>query len=156
MNIITTHATIKHLNIRKEGPEEDKVLAFDVKFGDAGAGMDLLARILGAENEAAVKAAFWDDNGVLRFNGMDPISSWCFIEGCEAKIGGLVLQGAKVGKFKAKLESEHKITVEFSITVADPPSNAVPVLAEYVQDDIRVEVTKAQEELPLGEQEELS
>ena len=150
MNIITTHATIKHLNIRKEGPDDDKVLAIDIKFGDAAAPMELLARILGTDDTSVVMLSFWDPDGNLRYAGMEPVTSWCVIEGCTVKIGGLVLGGAKVHKFKARLDSEHMITVEFSVSVTSPPSNAVPVLAEYVQDDIRVEVTKAQEELDLG------
>ena len=153
MNILTTLATIKHLNIRKEGPDDDKVLAVDIKFGDAAAPMELLARILGTDDTSMVMLSFWDQDGNLRYAGMEPVTSWCVIEGCTAKIGGLVLQGVKIGKFKARLDSEFKITVEFAVSVTSPPSNAVPVLADYVQDDIRVEVTKAQEELDLSAQE---
>lgn len=147
--IIDSLATIKHLNIRKEGPEDSKVLAIDIKFGDASANMALLSRILGSDCEATAKASFWDDEGAVRFSGLDPITSWCVIEGCAVKIGGLQLVG-KVHKFKTRMQSEWKMELEFSVTVTDPPSNATPILAEYVQDDIRVIVDKEQGELELA------
>lgn len=147
-NIINGYSTIKHLNIRKVGPEDDKVLALDIKFSDTPCSMELLARILGG-TEKEVREAFWAEEDLPRFPGLDPITSWAVIGGCTVTIGGLVLHGAEVRKFKVLIGE--KPTMEFSVSVSDPPSNATPILAELVMDCVMVTVDKDQEDLPLGE-----
>lgn len=154
--LLSSLANIKHLNIRKEGPDEEKVLALDVKLSECAVDVAFLARILGSESEDTVKAAFWDDTKNVLFPGLDPITTWGEIKACRVVLGGLVLQSATLRKFKARIQSEHKLELEFSVTVTDPPSNATAILAEYVTDSIRVSVEKIQEELDFDSEEQLS
>jgi hypothetical protein len=77
-------------------------------------------------------------------------STWGEIKGCRVKIGGLVLDVATLRRFKVRVSAEYKLELEFSVTVTSPPSNATPILAEYVADSIRVEVEKIQEEMDLS------
>lgn len=152
--IIDSLATIKHLNIRKQGPDEDKVLAIDIKFSDCRADLELLARLLGSD-PGNVLASFWSGTDI-RFPGLEPIQSWSEIDGCRMHVGGLGglrLSGA-AKKFRCTLEGEHTITVEFQFSVTDPPHNATAILAEYVAEAVRIILDEEQGDLFAGGHEE--
>lgn len=148
--LIEGDGTIKHLNIRKEGTDDDKVLALDVKISGVICGVDLLVKLLGGDSAATVMMCFWDADGTRRFFGLDPVSSWASFEDCWVDISGVMLPVARVHKFKAELQDEWKASVEFAITVTDPPENAAAILCELVQDVVSVEVLKVQQELELS------
>jgi hypothetical protein len=152
-SIIDSFATIKHLNIRKQGPDEDKVLAIDIKFSDCQADIELLARLLGSDPGSCL-ASFWSGPDI-RFPGMEPIQSWSTIEGCTMHVGGfggLRLTGA-AKKFRCTVEGEHMVTMEFQFSVADPPENATATLAEYVAEQVRVILYEDQADLFESEQQ---
>lgn len=149
-NLIKSNGTIKHLNVRKEGPEDDKVLALDVKIGGAICGADLLRRLLGGDSDEIVRMAFWREDGSRLFFGLEPISSWACFEDCWVEISGVELAVARVHKFKAELKDEFRAALEFTITVKDPPENAAAILVELVSDVVNVEVVKAQGDLDLA------
>lgn len=145
--ILDSFATIKHLNIRKQGPEEDKVLAIDIKFADCRADIDLLARLLGSDSESCL-LSFWN-GGDIRFPGLEPIQSWSEIEDCTMHIGGLTglrLFGV-AKKFRCAIEGENTVTMEFQFSVTDPPENATAILAEYVAEGVRIILDQEQGDL---------
>ena len=65
-------ATIKHLNVRKEGPEEEKILAVDVKLE-----FSKVDRRLCAYFDDALEAFLWrgDTNALIVRNGfLSPVA----------------------------------------------------------------------------------
>lgn len=147
--IVHSLATIKHLNIRKEGPDKEKVLALDIKLADCNCSMDTLARILGANSWTDVRTAFWDADGEPRFLGLEPISSWSNIRGCTVEMLGITMRGAQVRKFKVRINGQESAEMELSVSVTSPPEKATPILAEYVMESVTVKITVEQGELDL-------
>lgn len=140
-------ATIKHLNIRKEGPDDEKVLALDIKLAGCNCTLSTLARIIGADSEHDVRLAFWDPDGNQRFLGLEPIQSWSAIRGCTVEMLGITMRGAVVRKFKVSINGDAAAEMEFSVSIVDPPEKATPILAEYVMEDVTVKITVEQGEL---------
>ncbi len=147
--IINSAGKIKALNIRKEGPQDDKVLAIDVKFGDVSITPELLARLLGSDEET-VLASFWDEARDPRFLALDPIGSMAELRHCRVTIERMRLDDCLVRKFKVALGSLNACRAEFSVTVNSPTSNVAAVLAELVAEDVGILVDMAQGELELA------
>lgn len=148
-------ATFKHLNIRKEGPADEKILAIDLKLAGCECDLNLLKRLLGAHNTTEVKQTFWDRQGDMRFGGLaQPIGSGAEIENCHVTIDHLRLPGALIRKFKVTIGGNHTATVDFAISLKDPPSDATPILAELVSDEVRVSIAERQRELFVVSHEE--
>jgi hypothetical protein len=152
--LIDSYCSVKHLNMRKEGPDDVKVLAIDIKFIEANCTLDFLARILGVDLIADVKASLWDAEGNKRFIAMEPFSSWADIAQCSVRVGGLVLPGCNIHKFKVNPGENHSASMEFSASITNPPSNAAPILAEYIGEYVQVTVIKQQNELDFTAAEE--
>lgn len=58
INFIGSHAAIKHLNLRKQGNEDDRVLAIDIKLsGEVQSG--ILSDLLGASPGEDLSTLFW-------------------------------------------------------------------------------------------------
>jgi len=146
MPLIDSICTIKHLNVRKEGPDEAKVMALDIKLSDAETNPAFLARILGAEY-ADVKASFWDSEGEARFSGIETMTSWCAIDNCTVTMGGLVLKECQIHKFKFKPRGDFIVEIEFQVSLKEPPENALPIIGEHVQDGLSVTVDEVQADM---------
>lgn len=143
--IINSTGFIKHLNIRKVGPEDEKVLALDIKVGGCFVSIEFLARILGTEDPAMVRLASWDSDETYRFLGMGEISATGFIQNCLLDVGGLKLYGVELKKFKATIRDECRVELEFSASVSSPPGNAAPILAEMLSEEVDILVSEAQQ-----------
>lgn len=78
-------ATIKHLNVRKEGPEDEKILAVDVKLE-----FSKVDRRLCAYFDDALEAFLWrgDTNALIVRNGLlSPVAYSNQVTGATVKIG---------------------------------------------------------------------
>lgn len=139
----TNGATIKHLNIRKEGDEHSKEVAVDIKLsGEAFAG-DWIDKILGTEPRQSLQY-FWtkppaSDEYEAIFTGISAIKSWAFFKGCTLTYGGLRLIG-EAKKFEFKPCGNLAADVTFTMSVLNPHKNDVNVLAEMVQEDAKCEL----------------
>ena len=129
-------ATVKHLNPRKEGPDDEKTLALDVKL------------------QGKVPASLWDyfheglrpvlytDLGAARNLLMESIGFNNEVKNCTVTILGRDFLGVTVGKFKLKPIDTWRIELTFSITV-QPSGTEVAEFAEYLQDEVDVFSTPA-------------
>jgi hypothetical protein len=71
---ITMLASVNHLNIRKQGPEDDQVLAIDVKMkGEADA--EPFAQALAPDQPEKFIDSFFDGDGEPRFLALGEIST---------------------------------------------------------------------------------
>lgn len=130
-------ATVKHLNVRKEGPEDNKVLAVDVKLS-----IQQVDRRLCAYFDEALEAFLWRGNTdalIVRNYYLAPPTYGNLIEGATVVIGGDTFYGCDVKKFSLEPFDGGVLTLTCSVTLF-PSSSDVSALAKIVQDDTNVEI----------------
>lgn len=131
-------ATIKHLNVRKEGPEDEKILAVDVKLEIEKVGMLIVAYF-----DAALAAFLWvdvDKAGTMlavRNAFLQPVQYAHQIEGATVHINGRSFLGCEVKKFAINPRDGGLLDLTCSVTLY-PTGYEVGDLAELVQDGARV------------------
>lgn len=124
-------ASILHLNARKEGPDENKVLAVDVKLQITVQSSDLSAF------DDQIREFIYTDIGAVRNVMMGPIPFLHELENCEAIVGGLQYDGAKLKKFVVQPKDGDLAEITFQVSLR-PNGNDVALLAEHLQDQVKV------------------
>jgi hypothetical protein len=130
-------AKIQHLNIRKEGPDDDKILTVDIKLTGKAEG-----RALCAYFDSGLYEFLFDPVGIARNLWLDPVSFGNQIEGALLDIEGMPLHGAKLAKFRLSAADSGVVEMTFSASV-QPDSLAVERLAQLVLDDVSVHARQA-------------
>lgn len=128
-------ATIKHLNVRKEGPEDEKILAVDIKLEVKG-----IDRRLCSYFDDALESFLWrgdTDALIVRNMFLEPVKYAHSISSASASIAGQSFVGCDVGKFAINPRDGGVIDMVMSVT-AYPSSDEVAQLAKRVQDDTQV------------------
>lgn len=139
------NADITHLNTRKEGPDESKELAVDLKLcavADAGI-LDLLGDGIAdflymAENPEAVRNTM-----------LGPITFKHEIEDYRLDMLGQTHYGVKVKKISAEPKDGRVVSITFGVSFK-PSGDEVAQLAEYLQEPIEITLEPANNELDLG------
>lgn len=129
-------ATVKHLGIRKEGPEDDKIIATDVKLEVKG-----LDRRLCSYFDDAIEAFLWrgdTDALIVRNDFLSPIGYGNVIGDAIIKIGALEFIG-DAKKFFITPRDGGVITLSLSVTLK-PTADEVAELAKLVQEDVSVSI----------------
>lgn len=139
-------AEIKHLNIRKQGPEDDKILAVDIKFTGMVRDGDWLDELfLPYEDDADfsqdIRSVIWadDEESNLRMIGIRDFKSSRSFRGCTLEYGGMSLSG-DCGKFSFKPLAGLCCELEFSFSVVEPGAKTVSILAEQVGESSKCEL----------------
>ncbi|WP_313080557.1 hypothetical protein [Pulveribacter sp.] len=130
-------AAIKHLNVRKEGPEDEKVLAVDVKLV-----FSKVDRRLCAYFDDALEGFLWrgdTDALIVRNDFLNPVAYFNEVTGATVKIGMREFCGCDVKKFSIQPADGGVITLTCSVSLY-PSSSDVSDLARLVQDEERVEI----------------
>jgi len=130
-------AAIKHLNVRKEGTDDDKVLAVDVKLEIKG-----VDRRLCAYFDEALEPFLWrgDTDALIARNAwLGPVQYGHLITGASAEIDGQTFVGCEVKKFSIVPQDGGVITLGLAVTVY-PSSAEVSRLAKLVQEDAQVAI----------------
>lgn len=136
-------ASIAHLNTRKEGPDDEKELAVDVKL-QALCGVEVTGYF---EQELAY--FMFLEGGAVRNTMMGPINFSHELEGYRLDAVGGSFFGVKVKKFSLEPVDGNQIRLTFSISFK-PSGDEVARMAEYLQDEIDIELNPSSEELDLG------
>lgn len=134
---VSGNATIKHLNVRKEGPEDDKILAVDVKFE-----IKKVDRRICDYFDAALQAFLWrgeTDALIVRNDFLVPIAYGNEVSGAVVKIGSETYMGCDVKKFALQPQDGGVLILTCSVAVY-PSSNDVAKLAKLVQEDTKVSI----------------
>ena len=131
-------ATIKHLNVRKEGPDDEKIIALDVKldfekldwriclhFDDA---LPLFLWRIGEESQAMIARSLY----------LQPVAYANEIEGASVEIEGRRFLG-DVKKFAFSPRDGGVVDLSCSVTIC-PSADEVGDLARLVQDGARVSI----------------
>jgi len=130
-------ATIKHLNVRKEGPEDEKILAVDVKLE-----IKNVDRRLCAYFDDALEAFLWrgdTDAMIARNIYMVPVTYLNEISSASVVIGAHEFMGCDVKKFQLEPRDGGVMTLTCSVALY-PNSGDVAELAKFVQDEVRVSI----------------
>lgn len=138
-------AEIKHLNVRKEGPEDDKNLAVDVKLQCVAS-----AELFDFFHEGLRKVLFTDIGAVKNYY-LNALTFSNKIKNCELEIAGQRYLGVDIHKFTLEPKDTDQVTMTFSACIS-PTSNQVAILAEFVMDEVSIEVMPSPE-LDFGESE---
>ena len=127
-------ATIKHLNVRKEGPEDDKILAVDVKLEIK----NVDRRLCGFFDEA-LEAFLWRGNTnalIMRNAFLTPVQYAVEVK-ATVIIGAHEYPGCEVKRFQLDPRDGGVMTLTCSVSVY-PNSADVSDLAKLVQDETHV------------------
>ena len=130
-------ASIKHINVRKEGPEEDKILAVDVKLT-----FKQVDRRLCAYFDEALESFLWrgdTDALIVRNSFLSPVVYGNQIASADVKIGLRQFGGCDVRKFSIEPADGGVITLTCSVSVY-PSASEVSDLAKLVQDEDQVSI----------------
>lgn len=130
-------ASIKHLNVRKEGPDDEKILAVDVKLE-----VKKVDRRLCGYFDDALEAFLWrgDTNALIVRNGfLAPVNYAHTIYGATVEIGTKTYHDCDVKKFSIQPQDGGVITLSLSVTL-QPSASEVADLAKLVQDEERVSI----------------
>lgn len=134
---VSGSATIKHLNVRKEGPEDDKILAVDVKLE-----IEKVDRAICDYFDDALIAFLWrhETGGLIARNAfLNPIAYMHEISGADVKIESGHFVGCEVKKFAIRPRDGGTLDLQCSVSIY-PGANDVADLAKRVQDGVRVEI----------------
>lgn len=138
-------ASVMHLNARKEGPDEDKQLALDVKLKAVASA----PAVLGFFDEA-LQGFLFTDIGAVRNVMMGTVTFAHELEDYRLEAMGSQHFGVKVKKFAIEPMDGWGASLTFSLSFK-PSGDEVARLAEYLQDDIEIIVEPTSDELDLGD-----
>ncbi|MEN9885491.1 MAG: hypothetical protein RL758_69 [Pseudomonadota bacterium] len=130
-------ATIKHLNVRKEGPEDDKIIAVDIKLE-----IKHVDRRLCAYFDDALEAFLWRGNTdalIARNMYLQPVAFSNLITGASFTIESKTFVGCEVKKFAMEPRDGGVMTLTCAVSVY-PLASEVSGLAKLVQDDAHVSI----------------
>lgn len=138
LNFESHGATLNHLNVRKEGPEEAPEVAVDLKLSCEATGA-ILKELLGADDQPE----FWRDNEErdVLYSGLSEVTTWGIFDNHELKYGGLRFSSAKLHKFKFRPIAGGLVDLEFSASVKGPTDREVNLLVEMLKEECRIEVS---------------
>ena len=136
-------ASILHLNTRKEGPDDDKELAVDVKL-QALCGMNVTDYF-----EPELAYFLFLEGGAVRNVMMGPISFTHELEDYRIDAVGSTFHGVKVKKFTLEPVDGYQVRLTFLISFK-PSGDEVALIAECLQDEIEIDLNPSNEELDLG------
>lgn len=137
---LNTSAELVHINTRKEGNEDNKEIALDLKFKAR-----ISADVANFFGEGLMEFMFLAD-GAPRFKRMEQIGfehelvSYCLV------LNERTYYGVTVNKFKLTPVNGSLIDLTFSISFK-PTSQAVATLAEFLDEMIAIELTPQNTEL---------
>lgn len=146
-------ASIDHLNIRKQGPEDDQVLAIDVKMS-AEVDAQPFANALAPDQPDKFLDAFFDGDGEPRFLALSEIQTWVDFSDHKVKIGSLHPVICDVKKIRFRCRGDRVLDVAYSVSIEEPSRSMIEYLAEQIRELVRVQINGQQEELDLGTSQE--
>jgi hypothetical protein len=146
---LNTRAELVHINTRKEGSEDNKELALDLKLKTR-----ISSEIANFFGEGLTEFMFLPD-GTPRFKRMEQLSfeidlvSYCLV------LNERTYYGVTVKKFKLAPVNGNLIDLTFSLSFK-PTSQVVATLAEFLDEMIGIELTPQNTELNFDGVEQIS
>jgi len=133
-------AKLAHLNIRKEGPENDKHLMVDLKL-EIQTDADILA-----EFDPTLRHLLFVD-GARRYPRMSPIKWAGEMKNMELDVVGILILGVKVHKFQIDpfaINGQPFVNLSCTATFA-PSGKDTAILAEQVGEEVAIKLNPGPE-----------
>lgn len=130
-------ADIKHLNLRKEGPEEEKIMAVDIKLV-----FSKIDRTLCEYFDEALVPFLWiptTESFIVRNMYLKPVGYMNTIRNAEVIIAGRRFVGAEAKKFEIEPRDGGVIDLTCSVSIY-PDSEDVSHIADLVQEGCHVSI----------------
>lgn len=141
-------ATIRHINTRKEGPEDDKNLAVDIKLNGT-----VSADVWHYFHEG-LRDVLYTDVGAAKNGLMESIGFAHSVRNCTLTILERTFHGVEAKNFKVRPTDTWTADLTFSVSI-DPSGDDIGLLAEYLQEEVAVKL-EPQPDLFDGQQAETS
>lgn len=128
-------ADLKHMNVRKEGPDDEKILAVDLKLS-----FEKVDRSICDYFDDALAQFLWrhETNGLIVRNAfMHPVAFAHEISSAEVSIDGRQFFGCEAKKFSVSPRDGGQVDIVCSVSIY-PNSGDVAQLAKSVQDGVQV------------------
>lgn len=125
---------ITHLNTRKEGPDDEKTLAVDVKF------KAICPRQVIIFFDEQLEFALYTDIGAVRNTMIGPIPFKHELENYMLETMGGKHYGVRLKKFQIEPADSNQVYLTFQASF-NPSGDEVATMAEYLQDDIQISLT---------------
>lgn len=129
-------AELLHLNIRKDGPDDERILAVDIKLTVAVPADPLLSYF-----DRELWPLFYDAAGIVRCPFIASVDFVASVPDAVIKFahGEVQLFHVKLHKFKLAPLDSHRLRLTFQAT-AHPTEDEIALLSGYVSDAVRVEI----------------
>lgn len=124
-------ATVRHINPRKEGPEDDKNLALDIKLNG------IVTDAIWDYFHEQIRNVLYTDAGAVKNIMMDSIAFSHSVKNCTLKMLGHTFHGAEIKNFKVRPKDGHLAELTFSATI-EPSGTDIAMIAEYLQEEVPV------------------
>lgn len=128
-------ADLKHVNIRKEGPDDDKILAVDLKLA-----FERVDRSICDYFDDALAQFLWrhETNGLIARNAfLQPVAFMNEISSAHVTIDGRQFFGCEAKKFSFVPRDGGTVDIVCAVSIY-PSSGDVADLAKHVQDGVTV------------------
>ena len=139
----TGFAEIIHLNTRKEGGEDDKELALDVKFQTRTD-----SYVCGYFEPTLEYFFFLPETGAVRNKFINPVSFTHELNNYRLKAMNMIFTGVKVKKISLQPADGKKVDITF-LASFKPSSTNVAMLAEFLMEAIVIDLGPENNELEL-------
>ena len=139
----TGFAEIIHLNTRKEGGEDDKELALDVKFQTRTD-----SQVCYFFEPMLEMFFFLPETGAVRNKFISPISFSHELNHYRLKVMNMLFTGVKVKKISLQPADGKKVDITF-LASFKPSSTNVAMLAEFLMESIHIDLGPENSELEL-------
>ena len=152
---INESAEIENINARKVGKQDNRVLALDVRLS-VTVPHGLLSVLMGNE-PGELARSFWTESAMQepRFLNIAAIKT-----PTETQFGNLVFRAAgseytncTAKKFEFVPIAGRSADLTFTLSIPSLDEDGIGILAEYLKEEIGIDIRPEQESLPIGDQD---
>lgn len=142
-------ATLKHINTRKEGDDDHRDLALDLKLAAEGLTASTLATLFPSDAGHDPVSAFWDDDGHPKWYTLSELAIEAKLIGHKVTLGGRDYLGATIKGLSFLIRDERKVDLTFTVQI-NPAAADVAVFANALYERIDIAIEPRQQELDLA------
>lgn len=146
LNFTSTSATLAHINTRKEGDDNNTVIAMDLKI-TAEVSVAVLDQLVPVDPEAfpASKLLF-DGEGNPRLWAIEDFKIMGEHKEITAKLGRVNLNNTTAKKFKANVKHGGVVTLTFLLQLK-PTHTQINSLVDMLQDEFKLTLTSKNQDM---------
>lgn len=137
-------AEITHFNARKEGPDDEKQLAVDLKFSVI-APHEILEFF-----DPQLRELYYTDIGAVRNPMIGPLQMCYEIKNYTLEMVDIPFNGVKLKKFVIEPRDNYQVCLTFQASFQ--PDSGIELIAEQLAEEVSISLLPESEELPFFHQ----